>query len=761
MSLIICIIVVLLFFLALLHLVTGISNDAVNFLNPAIGSRVSSRNVILAIAAAGLITGVFFSVDMMDLVRSDVVNPSGFKLHEILILYIAVSLTNIIILDAFNTVGFPISTTITLVFSLIGGALAIIVANPADQSTVSHYSSYINTDRILVILAGILTSIFAAFILGAIAQFITRLIFTFKYQGRYRFLFAIAGALAVTSIMFLFLKQGIGEIFAPETFQSIQNHGSGTVLALVFVSSLFILWGTSHLFNIDIPKIFVLFGTFILALSFTTNNLVNFIGLPLSGIESINEFLRTPGASFYDFPLNFLNKEWIQSRSLDNSTYLILFFLAGLVMAITLFTSKKLHSVTEMEVYLGRQLPGEEHFKPTPLSKTLVRGFLKFYKKVQNAAPNRLRQFISSRFEYSQSESYKNDPDQIIHFDSVRASVNLVISSLFIVTATSLRFPLSTTFVVFMVAMGTSFADQAWGRDSAVYRVSGVLSILGGWFITAIAGFAGAFVFTLLISYGGIWAAVALFMATLFTLWRTTVYHRKKIAREKAVTQSDSIKKIESIEWLHETGREKVRKYLLEGSKIYFMVVDGLMKENSRQLKEAMDKADTLQKEIKVFKSDVFGTYGNLPEEAQDSGQYFVQILDYLYELANGVTAIGSPVYYHVENQHKGLTSAQQNDLTIILEEVTAFLNFLIHYEKEKRYESPKEMKNKQNAVMALLEDCRLTQIRRIRSGEGSTRVNVIYMDIMGETKNILIYSYNLFQSICGFYRKSPEKAIR
>jgi phosphate/sulfate permease len=752
---------ILLILLATFHLITGVSNDAVNFLNAAIGSRVASSKVILAVAGTGLIIGTFFSGGMMEVVRNGVINPGSFLLHELLIIVVAVTIANILLLDAFNTAGFPTSTTISVIFSLIGGALAIVLIKQNAQETMEGYSAFINTDRIFIIFAGILISILLAFLTGAVAQFFTRLIFTFRYQGKFNFLFSAVGGLAVTTIFYLLLKKGVGGMFWEENFQWMQNMGESSILAALYFCSFLGLWGLATLFHMDIPKLVVFFGTFALALSFAANDLVNFIGLPLTGIESIKEYLNTPNASFNNFPLHFLDTDWERSLRFQDSVYMGFFLLAGLVMVVTLFVSKKLHSVTETEIYLGRQSTGQERFDPSPLSKVLVRSFLSLYQKVDNLLPERIHHFISDRFKAPLPVNRQQSTDEVIYFDTVRASVNLVIASLLISVGTYLKFPLSTTFVVFMVAMGTSFADQAWGRESAVYRLSGVLSILGGWFITASGGFIGAFLFSLAIHWGGWLVALTLFIIVMVTLWQTHKYHNRKIIKQKEINKTFYHEKTEGIEWLRETGRERIRKFLLEASKIYFMTLNGLMNEDLRQMREAIEKAGYLQQAIKNYKIELFRTYSKLPEEVQDSGHLFVQALDYLTEMSNTIAIMAPPVYKHLENQHKGLTSSQKEDLTVILEETTAFLNFMIHFEKEKRFEAIKELKNKQNVVMGLLEEYRLEQIRRIRTGQGRTRVNVIYMEIMGETKNLMIYSFNLFQAIREFYYLTPQKPIR
>lgn len=741
--------VVLLSLLAVLHLIVGVSNDAVNFLNSAIGSRISTRKIILWVAGVGLMLGTFFSGGMMEVARNGVIYPQSFFLSELLVIILAVSIVNVVLIDSYNTLGFPTSTTIAVIFSLIGGALAMVIFK---DTTETDYTSFINTNRTFLIFAGILVSIFLAFILGAVVQFVSRLIFTFRYKGRFVFFFAIAGALAVTSIFFLIFKKGMGGFFPGDDISAILPFKGFDLLVFVFAAFTLIFLGLGVLFSIDIPRLVVFFGTFALALSFAANDLVNFIGLPLTGIESIKAFLNAPETNPDIFGLSFLNNDWIRSHHFNDSVYSAFFVVAGIVMMLTIFYSKKSRSVTETEVYLGRQTTGYERFEPSPLSRMMVRHFLILYHKVDNMLPAPVSNFISSRFNRSDAPERITKSEDVVYFDTIRASVNLVVASLLISIGTYLRFPLSTTFVVFMVSMGTSLADQAWGRESAVYRISGVLSILGGWFVTAILGFLGSFILTILFWWGGWIMVVLFFILMVLFLWRTTVAHNRKIEQETHEKQGFYTEAVESIEWLREAGSEKLRKELLEVSKIYFLIIHGLMDENIQQVREAAEKSSVLQQSVKSFKGELFRAYSKLPEESQDAGHLFVQALDYLNELSNTLNIMALPVYTHIENQHKGLTSSQIEDIALLLDEMASFFNYMIHLEKEKRFEDMAELKRRQNRGMDLIEDFRLTQIRRIRAGEGKTRVNVIYMELLGETKNLLIYSYNLFQALRDFH---------
>jgi phosphate/sulfate permease len=748
---------ILLAFLAIFHLVAGVSNDAVNFLNSAIGSRISSRKVILWVAGAGLLIGTLFSGGMMEVARNGVINPNSFFLHELLIIFVAVAITNVILLDSYNTMGFPTSTTLAVIFSLIGGALAMVLIKRQELNAGMSYAEYINTDKVFLIFAGILVSIILAFIIGSLIQFLCRILFTFRYQGKMLVLFSLGGAIAFSAILYLILMKGVGGVFWEDDFDKVVQFALRDLIVAAFIISFFILWGLGVLFKIDVPRLVVFFGTFALALSFAANDLVNFIGLPLTGIESFITFLNTKGANPEAFSLLFLDDDWIRSHHFRDSVYMTFFALAGITMVITIFFSKKTRSVTETEVYLGRQSAGYERFEPSPLSRILVKRFLNMYQRVDDLLPKKMHNFISSRFARPEGSERTNTSNEVVYFDTLRASVNLVVASILISAGTYFRFPLSTTFVVFMVSMGTSFSDQAWGRESAVYRISGVLSILGGWFITACAGFIGAFLLTLLIHWGGWIMALALFALMIATLIGTTKHHNFLVKQRQAMRQGLLNERTESVEWLRDAGSEKVRKQLLEISKIYFLLINGLMDENIKQLREAVEKAEYMQQSVKNYKTDLFRTYSKLPEEVQDAGHLFVQALDYLTELSNTLSIIAPPVYKHVENQHKGLTGSQQNDMAVILEDVTSYFNYLIHFEKEKRFDSLVEIKNKQNALMGIIEEYRLEQIRRIRSGQGKTRVNVIYMELLGETKNLMIYSHNLFQALQEFHLQSKK----
>jgi uncharacterized membrane protein YeaQ/YmgE (transglycosylase-associated protein family) len=563
-------------------------------------------------------------------------------------------------------------------------------------------------------------------------------------------LFSLAGAFSISAILFLILKKGMDAsvIWDTPILAWLGEHPV-SIFFLVFATTFFLLYLLGLLFQMDIPRIVVLFGTFALALSFAANDLVNFIGIPLAGIESFKAFLTSGNSMNPDtFKLSFLSDDWLRNHGFQDSIYGAFFLISGIVMMLTLFFSRKARSVTETEVYLGRQHDGHERFEPSQLSRTLVRHFLLFYNHADRLIPNRLHRFISQRYKRADQPDQKKNVDQVIYFDTLRATVNLVVASILISIGTYLGFPLSTTFVVFMVAMGTSLADQAWGRESAVYRISGVLSILGGWFITACLGFLGAFILTLLLWWGTwITLIIALPLMVIF-LQRSTRYHIKRRKERELFKQEITNEIAENIGWMRNTGSDTVRKLMLESSKIYMLLVQGLLDEDENTLLEITEKTETLKARIKRAKTEFFEALSKMTEESQDSGQFFIQALDYLTELGNTLSAMVNPMHAHIKNQHKGLVKYQKDDVTTLLEETTAFFNFMVHLEKDKKFTLLTELIQRQQSLFSLIETLRLNHIRQIRSGQGKTRINIIHMELLGETRNLNYSIMGLILSI-------------
>ncbi|MCW3807923.1 inorganic phosphate transporter [Plebeiibacterium marinum] len=749
------IIVFVLVVLGIVDLVVGVTNDAVNFLISAIGSKVARRKYIYLVAGAGIILGCLFSGGMMEVARKGIFNPQFFYLDQLLIIFLAVMFTDIILIDLFNTFGFPTSTTVAIVFELLGGALALgLIVIGGDNPDGLKIEQLINTQNALIILAGIVLSIVIAFLSGAIIQFVSRMVFTFRHKGRFKFLFSVAGAIAITAICFLILKKD--EAFANIIYGSVADgvlNNLPLVLSLIFGLSTIVFLLLSYFFKVDIPKIVVFAGTFTIALSFASNDLANFISIPLSSLEGANEFISNVHAS----PSMFLMDIW-QGGVLNNvwspKVYNIIYLLSGIVMVITIFASRKLRTVTETVMYLGRQDSGYETFEPTNMSRYIVYAFFNIYNKLNKWLPAAFTNRITNRYERSEEDA-DTDIEKAVYFDTVRASVNLAVASLLIGVGTYFTIPLSTTFVVFMVVMGTSLADQAWGRESAVYRITGVLTILGGWFITATMAFIGAFVLAIFIWWAEIYAVAVLLVLTVFVMFRSAKYHKKIYSQRQEINLKNNNAHHKNINTVIDLGSERIRKHILETSKIYMLIIQGFVDENLKQLKETCEKTKELTKTSRKTKEELFDNFTNVGVGSFDSGHYFIQALDYLGELSATLNQMSVPICNHLDNQHKGLSNSQKEDALLLLEEMTGFFNFQVHIEKENKFEAVPEIIDKQKYIINLIEDLRKKQIKRIMNGKSRQRSSILLLECYAESKNLVLYTINLLKSHRDFYKNS------
>ncbi|MDJ0749344.1 MAG: inorganic phosphate transporter [Woeseiaceae bacterium] len=516
----------LLFVLALIDLSVGVSNDAVNFLNSAIGSRVTSRKVILIIAGLGVLVGSMFSSGIMEVARRGIFNPDMFTFADVMIIFLAVMLADVLLLDLFNTFGLPTSTTVSIVFELLGASIAtaifVVVANPNGTAVLD----YVNASRAAVIIGGIGLSVFVAFVVGTAVQFFSRMLFTFEKKNHTALIRIAWSAIAFTVLSYFLIIKGLkgASFVSPDTYEYI--YSNTLYISLVALAVWGVVMWTLNRLGIDVLALVVLGGTFSLALAFASNDLVNFIGVPLAGFSSWQAWVGT-GIAPEQMTMEVL-KEPVQGNTL-------ILVGAGAVMVATLWFSSKARSVTKTEVDLGRQDDGAERFRPGPVSRGIVRTFITTGEAAMQAVPKPWRIGIADRFVREKARTFDLERPA---FDTLRASVNLTVASILIVFATSLKLPLSTTFVSFMVAMGTSLADQAWGRDSAVYRVAGVFSVIGGWLLTALAAFLMAAIFATLIKLAGAPAIVLLVFAAAFALVRTHRYHTKRSQMEQLMIVS-------------------------------------------------------------------------------------------------------------------------------------------------------------------------------------------------------------------------------
>ena len=730
--------VIALLILAVADLVVGVGNDAVNFLNSAIGAKVAPFYFILSVAALGVFVGATFSSGMMEIARSGIFNPDQFFFSEVMVIFLAVMITDMILLDVFNTFGMPTSTTVSIVFEILGAAVAIsLVKIMGSSDNLSDIGNYINTARALAIISGILLSVVIAFTVGSLVQYLTRLLFTFNYERRIPYLGAFWGSLAVTSIIyFLLVKGASGASFMTPEFLTWIGSNTPKLLAYSFVGFAIFFQFLIMVFRTNILRIIVLIGTFSLAMAFAGNDLVNFIGVPLAGLESYKLFINDPSIN----PDTFTMESLLQP--VQTPTYLLL--LAGLVMVLALFFSKKSRSVTKTEVDLARQSEGDERFSSSLLARNIVRMGIDANKGIQRILPEPVQRFLKKRFDLSLYKRRKRMKRDTASFDQLRASVNLFVASILIALATSLKLPLSTTYVTFMVAMGTSLSDKAWGRESAVYRVTGVITVIGGWFFTAFAAFSCAFLIALLISWGGVTAAVIAIIAAFLVVARTTLLHRRRTRREQQgkwenlPVNGDNVLK---------QCKQDIVGTLEESSRLYKGVLVALMDEKRKSMRKSLGQIRELNIRTKDLKRSAYFTLKKLEEDSIDSGHYYVQILDYLREIAHSLTYIAEPSYEYIDNNHPPLHDEQISDLKALNRKVSSVFSGSLSIIREADFDLIPALIKDQREALAQLQQMKKKQIRMIKAEMVGTRNSMMYFNLLSESKNLLLFTVNMIKS--------------
>jgi len=731
------ILVIILFALAISDLIVGVSNDAVNFLNSAIGSKAAPRYIIMIIASIGIIIGATFSCGMMEVARKGIFHPGQFMFAEIMIIFLAVMITDVLLLDAFNTLGLPTSTTVSIVFELLGAAVAVAIIKvhkSPDESFLDIYK-YINTAKALTIIGGILLSVVIAFTIGAIVQFITRLIFSFNYKKSFRYFGSIFGGIAITAITYFILVKGAkgSSFLSSENIEWIK-HNSITIILYSFIGWTIILQLFNWFTKINILKFIVLIGTFALAMAFAGNDLVNFIGVPLAGFKSFQIFAANPGAGADALSMGAL------AGKVKTDSYMLV--IAGLIMVVTLWISRKARSVTQTEINLARQDIGDERFGSTLLSRILVRRAIGLRKFFEIILPDNLIKGINNRFDISKIEKKKSK--NIESFDLLRASVNLTVASIIISFATSLKLPLSTTYVTFMVAMGTSLSDKAWGRESAVYRITGVITVISGWFITAIGAFTVSLLVAFLINAGGKIALIILVITVIYIIYKTHCSHKKKQAElAKDLEQyGDAVEKS-----IKEICTKRISGILDSVSDIYSSNINDLIKEDRKSYKKLKKELDKINKNSKKIKNNVYETLDQLNIDSLENGHYYVQVTDYLREIAHSLTYSILPCQEHIENHHKGMNSDQTGELKNLSQKTIKYLAEINKIIKKQNFEKIDSIISNQQSIIEYIDNCRKNQVKRIKKKDTGNKASLLYFSILNETKNVILQSLNLLKS--------------
>lgn len=733
------ILVIILFALAISDLVVGVSNDAVNFLNSALGSKVAPKYVILIIASLGILVGTTFSSGMMEVARKGIFHPEHFYFSEIMIIFVAVMITDIILLDLFNTIGLPTSTTVSIVFELLGSAVAVSIVKVSKLGIgMAEVSEYINTAKALAIISGILLSVIVAFTVGSIIQYLTRLVFSFNFDKTFKYFGAIWGGIAITAITYFIVIKGAkgSSIFTEETLNWIKSN-TGLIIVYSFIGWTVLLQILFWTIKLNILKMIVLVGTFALAMAFAGNDLVNFIGVPLAGFKSFQAFSEVPGAD----PDGFLMVALTQKAKAN--TYMLL--IAGAIMVITLWLSRKARTVTETEINLSRQSAGAERFGSSMLSRTIVRRAINISNAINYILPPVIKKKIEKQFDdtrYKEKISKEKDPPS---FDLVRASVNLTVASTLIAFATSLKLPLSTTYVTFMVAMGTSLADKAWGRESAVYRITGVITVITGWFFTAFIAFSVAFLIAMTISYVGNIAIFILLAMAILILIRTHLHHKKR--QSKAKNEKNLSDQIIMHDNIKTRCSSEVNNMLDNVIQVFNETIIGLSNENRRHMKKVCNRVDELNKDAKYLKDNVHQTLYKLQEGSADSGHFYVQVIDYLREMAHSLSFISHPSYTHIDNNHKGLIEEQIKELNVLKDDITLLFSGVTRIIETNAFEDLKDILNHQQEILDDLNKLRKTQIKRIKDAKTGTKNSILYLGLLNEIKNLILQTINLLKS--------------
>lgn len=731
-------IIIFLFVLAIFDLVVGVSNDAVNFLNSAVGAKAASFKTILFIAGVGIFIGASLSNGMMDIARHGIYQPQHFYFAEIMCILLAVMLTDVVLLDVFNSMGMPTSTTVSMVFELLGGTFALALIKTYSDTGLGM-GDLINTDKALSVIMGIFLSVAIAFFFGMLVQWLARMVFTFNYKKKMKYSIALFGGVAATAIVYFMVIKGLKDSsFMTTDTKTWISDNTVMLVGCFFVLSTAVMQ-ILHLLKINVFKVVVLLGTFALALAFAGNDLVNFIGVPLAGYSS-----------FVDYTANGMGAgpDGFLMTSLMGSAKTPWYFLvgAGAIMVYALCTSKKAHNVIKTSVDLSRQDEGEENFGSTPIARTLVRISMTLANGLSTIVPTGAKRWIDSRFRKDEAILENGAA-----FDLVRASVNLVLAGLLIALGTSLKLPLSTTYVTFMVAMGTSLADRAWGRDSAVYRITGVLSVIGGWFLTAGAAFTICFFVAMIIHFGGAIAIVALIALAAFSLIRSQLIYKKKKEKEKGsetlnqlmqATDSDT-----ALGLMRKHTREELGKVLEYAEQNFERTVTAFLHENLRGLRRAMGATKFEKQLVKQMKRTGTVAMCKLDNNTVlEKGLYYYQGNDFASELVYSISRLCEPCLEHIDNNFNPLDAIQKGEFGDVAEDITCLIQQCRMKLTENNYSHFEEEIGRANSLNGQLSHLKRQELQRIQSQTGSIKVSMVYLTMIQEAQNVVTYTINLMK---------------
>ena len=725
-------IVAFLLVLAVFDLFVGVSNDAVNFLNSAVGARVAKYRTILIVASVGVMIGAMMSAGMMDVARHGIMRPENYTFHEVMTILLAVMVTDVVVLDMFNTLGMPTSTTVSLVFELLGGTfiLALLKMN-ADPSLT--FDALLNSDKALSVIIAIFVSVAIAFFFGVVVMWISRFVFTFNYKRHQRYSIAVFGGIAFTSLAYFIFIKGIGDSpFVPGGVRSWIEDNTVLLMAVSFVVSA-ILMQVLHLMKVSVFKIIVLLGTFALAMAFAGNDLVNFIGVPLAGLDSLQDFIANGNGAFNTYKMTML-----MESAKSPMAYLAI---AGLIMVFAMFTSKKAKNVVKTSVDLSRQDEGDEMFGSSKVARSMVRATQDIGEHAVKAVPQSMRSFIDRRFNKEEAMLAQGAA-----FDEVRAAVNLVLAAMLIIVGTNYKLPLSTTYVTFMVAMGTSLADRAWSRESAVFRVTGVMSVIGGWFVTAGVAFAVCALVCATMYFGGIVAMVAFIVLDIYLLWRSNRKYARKVDDEKKNNLFALMMRTrdKEIVWdLLSKHVSRTQSFVVRFALEHFnkIVGEGFTKANLRELRNSAAALDEEIEQLKKYRKQELLALKRIPMQmAIERNTWFHLGINSDRQFIYCLKRMLEPVKEHVDNNFNPVPKEFADEFEPVRREINELMNLTEQMISTNRYDRYRE-------TLAVAEECktRLSSLRkrhidRMQRDTGTTRlkVSLLYLNVLQETQEFV-----------------------
>ena len=732
MSTIYLCIVIFLLCLAVFDLFVGVSNDAVNFLQSAIGAKVAKFRTVLIIASCGVVLGAIMSSGMMDIARHGIMSPDHFTFEEVMTLFLAVMVTDVIVLDVFNTLGMPTSTTVSLVFELLGGAFILATLKMYGDDSL-NYGVLLNSNKALEVIMGIFSSVIIAFIFGAFVMWLSRIVFTFNYRKHSRYSIAIFGGIAFTALSYFIFMKGLGKSpYLPAEWRDYIDQNLGLLLCITFVGSAIVM-EFLHLCRINIFKFTVLMGTFALAMAFAGNDLVNFIGVPLAGLSSYQDYMANANGAAPD--------QFMMTSLMDSAKTTPVYLLAaGAVMIIAMATSKKAQNVIKTSVDLSRQDEGDEMFGSSSAARVIVRNCQATDSWLKQFMPKALMNWINSRFDKNNVEL-----EESAAFDVVRAAVNLVLASMLITIGTNLKLPLSTTYVTFMVAMGSSLADRAWSRESAVFRVTGVLSVIGGWFITAGVAFAACAIVCLIMHFGGVGIQSCFMALVIFLLIRSNIQYNKKAKEEGKSSTFQLMMRSRDPEIVWDLLRRQVSRtqaYVCRFALNEFnQIMDGLANEKPKELRHANKELKKEQDMLKKFRrQEMLGLKKSPMEIAIERNTWFHLGANSNQQFIYSLRRMLDPIKEHVDNNFNPLPEEYTKEFVPVRQKINDLMRMSCEQIETSRYENYREILAEADACKDELSALRQKHIDRMQhlSDNSLMQISLVYLNVLQESQEFL-----------------------